>query len=312
MDKYGKCISILLITLGFYLTTVGFAPRIQAQSKNVLEVNPAYLDVTLGKNVARKTIEITYINKSDHPVALELFPIDFNQSDDSGAYGFLGQNAGSYSYSLSSFLSFESNRIDLDPGQKHVFTVVIQNRPDLSPGGHYAAVVAREIQDKHPSSAAAVAPAVSTMIFLSKEGGERYNLSLKDMDWPQLPIALFYPSQIQLTFQNDGNVHVTPYGTITVKDILGRVVDRGIINESSLRVLPESQRIIAVAMHSLVIPLPISFNTITVRGHDSMNKTTFFSTDTYFYVNPFFFGGLVLLFVGVTFLIRYRGRQKKV
>lgn len=311
MVKYGKVVSIIFSALGLFFLTLGFAPRIFASTQNVLEVSPAYLDVTLGKTEARKTIQITYTNKSNQSVALELYPIDFNQSDDTGAYGFLGQSPGSYSYSLSSFLSFESNRIDLDPGQKHVFTIVVQNRPDLSPGGHYAAVVARQIQDS-TSTAESVAPAVSTMIFLEKKGGERFNVSLQDVDWPGFPVEISYPSQLMLTFQNDGNVHVLPYGTVIIKDMFGRVVDKGSINESSLKVLPETRRIIAVTMHGIAVSLPISFNTISINGHDSQNKTNFSYSDTYFYVNPFFLLSIVVLFIAAIFLLRYKRKKKKV
>lgn len=312
MDKYGKALSSIFLSLLLIITALGLTPRVYADaSHNVLELSPAYVDVSLGKDDVQKSIELTFTNKSTKPISLELFPIDFKQADDTGVYGFLGQDAGSYSYSLASFLSFETNRLDLDPGQKHIFTVVVKNRQDLSPGGHYAAVVARQISDAEPSSAATIAPAVSSMIFLEKKGGERYNLSLKSLDWPRFPVVFSYPGQVMLTFQNEGNVHVMPYGRVAIKDMFGRVLAVGSINESSLRVLPETRRIIPVLIRRLAASFPISFNIIEVNGYDSSKNTNFTYSDSFVYIHPLFLVAVFALIIAVFFLVRYKRRQKK-
>src|SRR5687768_12916231 len=73
-----------------------------------LEVSPVFLEVELVRPDDIKRIVFSYKNNSQKPISLEIFPIDFRQTDLTGAINFLGAESGSFSYSLASFLSFES------------------------------------------------------------------------------------------------------------------------------------------------------------------------------------------------------------
>ena len=206
-----------------------------------LTVNPAYREVEVKAPSKDQYIELSYTNSGKKPITLELYPIDFHQKSPSGEISFAGINQDEYSYSLASFLSFESNTLVVEPGQTAAYKVKILNRPDLSPGGHYAAIVAKLVQEPGEKRTA-VAPAVSSLVYLRKVGGERFHLTLSDITWSMSPVHIKIPENITLQLQNEGNVHVIPYGTVEITDLFGRVVYRGVINESSLIVLPQSRR----------------------------------------------------------------------
>lgn len=272
-----------------------------------LEVSPAYVDINLEKPDEVQTLPIVFTNHSKSSLTLQIFPIDFKQADDFGAIQMLTA-PGSYSYSLSSFLSLESDTVLLDPGQKKTFMVTIKNREDLSPGGHYAAVVAKVV-NAGKTELPSVSPAVSSLILLRKMGGERFNLSLKDVNWPENTVVFEYSNQINLTFQNEGNIHVIPYGRIDVTDMFGRLIFKGIINTSSVAVFPESRRHIMVDMEKVEKYLPVSFNTIKVQGQDSLKKVNYSYTETFFYVNPMIILVLVIVVVGLVWM-KVRKRRK--
>jgi hypothetical protein len=300
-----------LIVISF-LTLSLLIPDIQAQAKKngSITVSPAYLEVTLSKPGEEQKIPITYTNNSNQTVTMQMFPLDFNHTDVNGTIGFLTQ-PGSYSYALASYLSLEASQITLNPGQSHKFTVRVTNRPDLSPGGHYAAIVGKVIAGQNPEFGAQVAPSLSSLIFLRKTGGERYNLSLKPADGGQ-SVSFFYPDDITLQFQNEGNIHLVPYGTVEVTDMFGRVLRRGILNTSSFLVMPESRRNITVDIRGELFSYPISVNTLTVKGNDSLKKTTFLYRNTFLYINPLLVGGLVVLIAGGYFLKkRIKHRKNK-
>lgn len=269
-----------------------------ASPSGSLEVSPSFIDVVLEKAQETKQVVLSYKNNSSKPISLEIFPIDFRQADGTGAINFLGAESGSFSYSLASFLSFEANTLQLEGGEEKDFTVTISNREDLSPGGHYAAVVAR-MQALEPSDGgqAQVSPALSSLILLRKVGGERFNMSLSDLDFPQNFVVLRYPLTITALFRNEGNIHVVPFGTAEIRDVFGRMINKGVVNTSSLRVFPETRRYIAIDMQKTAWSLPISFNTITLQGEDSLQKVEFRYKDSFVYVNPVFFGGLLLVLV---------------
>lgn len=278
------------------------------QNNSSLEVSPAYIDINLEKPDEVQNVQIVFTNHSKSPLTLQVFPIDFKQADDFGAIQLLTA-PGSYSYSLSSFLSLESDTVLLDAGQKKSFAVTIKNREDLSPGGHYAAVVAKVV-DSSKNDLPSVSPAVSSLILLRKMGGERFNMSLKDVNWPENTVVFEYPNQINVTFQNEGNIHIIPYGRIDITDMFGRLIFKGIVNTSSLAVFPESRRHIFVDMQQVEKALPISINTIKVEGQDSLRKVNYKYSETFFYVNPLVVLIIVIVFAGLIWM-KVRKRRKK-
>jgi hypothetical protein len=288
-----------------------FAQPVQAQGEakllaGSLEVSPAIAEVVLHRGKEEKLV-LTFTNHSKKPVSVEVFPLDFKQKDGDGALSFLGQEAGSYSYSLSSFLGLESRTLELSSLEKKDFVVTIRDRADLSPGGHYAAVVARVVQKDGRPEMATLTPSLSSLILLRKVGGERFNLSLRDVSYPNGLVAFRIPSAIQLTFRNEGNVHLVPYGRVEVRDVLGRMIYKGVLNQGSYRVFPSAIRYIPVAMHTTSSwQLPISFHTLVISGQDSLKKTSYTYRETYLYINPWISVFLVVL---LGFVIGVRRRR---
>lgn len=281
--------------------TVSAQPK-DSKQLGALEVAPAIVEVLLDKAKSKEVV-LTYTNHSKQALSVDIFPIDFRQKDGVGALSFVGQESGSYSYSLSSYLSFDSRTLELSAGEAKDITVRVNDRADLSPGGHYAAVIARVVGRDGDTEETKVAPSISSLILLRKVGGERFNLSLRDSSYPSNNIVFSNPSRIQLTFRNEGNVHLVPYGRVEVKDMFGRLLFKGVINSSSFRVFPSAIRLIPVDLHQLdAWYLPISINTLSIKGEDSLKKTTFSYRESYLYVNPWTLG--IAIFLAVVFFVK--------
>ena len=305
-----KYLTILVTSLYLLFFTVG-ASYSQENDKAFLGVSPAYLEVVLEHPNDEKKVELTFNNNSAHAVALSIFPLDFKQKDDNGVISLLGQDAGSYSYSLSSFLSFESDSLTLDPYEKRIFTITAKNRQDLSPGGHYAAAVATIKNENTASEAAKLAPSLSSLILLRKVGGERFNLSLSDVNYPKGNIRFSYPRTIRLRYRNEGNVHMTPYGRIEIKDIFGRLIYKGAINTSSIKVFPESTRYIDVVMDKISYEWPITISSIDVNGRDSLNKTKQTFHESFIYINPLTLTVVIVLIGSIIFISVGKKKRKR-
>lgn len=275
------------IALGLFVFLFFRHQTAQAQKNGTLEVDPAFVEVVLEKRGEVQKIPITYTNKSDQFISLDLFPIDFKQQDDTGVIHFITDEE-SYSYSLASFLSFETDRLELAPGEKKVFLLTVQDRQDLSPGGHYAAVVAKVVSDQGAPNEihTRVSPSLSSLILLRKVGGEIFQFTLKNVEFTHSGVLFAYPTSISLQFQNDGNIHMVPYGRIDIHDMFGRLLYKGVMNTASAMVLPSSRRIMHVSMRPVEHGLPISLNTMTVVGEDSLKKTRFSYKETFVYINP--------------------------
>lgn len=272
--------------------------------KGSIQIEPAYIEVVLDEKSSEKSFDITVKNNSSKNISLDIFPIDFQSSGVRGGVTFLGQDISSYSYSLSSFLSFETNRLDIDLGEERKLTVTVRNRPDLSPGGHYAAVVARLVSDPKTSDTNIISPALSSLIFMRKEGGEIFNLSIKEVDFPNSAVSFGLPREVEAVFQNDGNVHVVPYGRLEVKDIFGRILYKGVLNTSSAIVMPETRRVITTQVKKTGWTLPLSVNELSIRGTDSLKKTSYLYKDSYLYINPMPI--VILIIFAAVFIIKKR------
>jgi hypothetical protein len=286
----------------FLLSVFLFAPDRAEAQKGALTIAPAMVEVVLSENETEETVEFSLINNSSDSVLLDIYPVNFRSKGDYGQIGF--DRIGTYDFPLVSYVTFQEKTVEILPQQIRKISAVIQNRQDLSPGGHYVALIAQLSKLDGSSSASELYPALSSLILIRKEGGEQFNLSMKDTNFPRGMFALFYPVEITLLFQNEGNVHVVPYGRVEVRDIFGRLIRKGTINTSSLNVMPSSRRYIAVDMKESSWSLPLSINFLEVKGRDSLNKTNFLFRETYVHINPYLF-----LLLPISVLI-YRKRRK--
>ncbi|MFA6005577.1 MAG: hypothetical protein WC775_03795 [Patescibacteria group bacterium] len=275
-----------------------------------LELFPAFSEVVLDKPEQVKEIDITLTNHYPFPISVKVFPIDFKQAGNHGQIDFIGQNSKSYSYSLASFLTFENTLYTIEPRQSQTVRVSAKNRDDLSPGGHYAAVVMQIENGVENTEGTKVTHALSSLILLRKVGGELFNLSLVNISWPHSAVHFSIPKAIELLFQNEGNVHMIPYGRVEIRDMFNRLVSKGVINVASERVFPETQRYIRVLMEKQSFALPISINSIHVRGDDSLQKTKYVYSAPFLYINPWMLS-LVLFSAFVFILTVYMLRKKK-
>jgi hypothetical protein len=302
--KFAISAAFIFLT-SFYIltglaTSVSAAPSKTAQAKQTIDVAPAYTEIEISKPEEQKTIGISYTNNTSSPISLDLKAIDFRQEPDTGVIQFIGESTETYNYSLVSYMSLETTQFELAPGEKKIIKIVITNRDDLRPGGHYAAIVATLVQDTKEKQA--ISPALSALFLLRKTGGEQYNLSLTNTNWPDT-VVFSYPKILDLEFQNQGNIHVTPYGTINIYDLWNRKLAKGIINNASRSVFPETRRTLSSQIQLVTWSLPVSLNSMVILGRDDLGKTSFSYRETFLYINPFVPVIFVVIMIGLVLLL---------
>ncbi len=275
-------------------------------AKNIV-VEPAYQTIDLNKGEAAEA-EITLKNNTDKAITFNLFTLNFSQND-SGVIEFLGKDVTSYSFALASYISLPQDSITVEAQSTDTVTVTINDRQDLSPGGHYAAVVAQAEGVENIKSATQFTPALASLLLLRKTGGEIFNLSLKDISWPHRFIHFRYPRNVALTFHNEGNIHVIPRGRVEVYDMFGRLTHKGVLNTASKYIFPSSRRTIEVPISRVAFTLPVSIDHVIIKGNDSLNKVSYSYRETYLYINPLFAGILVFVIAAVCYT--FIRRRKK-
>jgi hypothetical protein len=89
---------------------------------------------------------------------------------------------------------------------------------------------------------------------------------------------------VTLRFENSGNVHVVPRGILTLTDPIGRTVGRGILNESSSMILPESQRFYKTELRRLAPLFVPGWYSLTISyRYDGKNEFEAVSSKIFFF-----------------------------
>ena len=248
----------LLACVGFFIPSFVFAE----EQQGILSVSPLFTDITLDESTSEQAFFLDLTNKTSNPVVLRLSLVDFGSLSESGGIAFLGnQGNGMNRYALASWITPEKDVITLlpDTNEKLKFTVI--NRDSLSPGGHYAAVLfviekeGGQDEDSMQPSEISVSPTFSALVFAKKEGGSIRELALKEDIINEHSWLTGLPTKVSLRFHNSGNIDLLPRGRFVLTDPFGRMEAKGIINEESGRILPESFR----WYHTTLLPMQTSF-----------------------------------------------------
>lgn len=238
----------------FFLVFGVFSPIFVLAETKDFSLSPLFHEVSLESGDVEKRMTIEVSNRTDTDAEFFLSAVDFGTLDESGGVAFLG-GGGDFErrYGLASWIRLPTERMILPSGATEVVPIVIENKESLSPGGHYGAVAFQlegSSGNRSDVSLVAVRSSFASLFFVKKSGGEVMEIEYRgisrlDRDMLGVPEKLF------LRFQNAGNTHIVPRGIVTVRDMRGRVVRRGIVNEDSSRILPESFRIYTVALKNM-------------------------------------------------------------
>lgn len=214
-------------------------------------VTPMLQEIALEEDEPSETYKAEITNETAETTTFEVSVIDFGSLDESGGVAFLGATGElERKYALASWMQPEASEITINSGETRTVKVRIENRENLSPGGHYGALVFKNTGlPKADTPNVAINQIFASLVFVKKTGGALYNLRLSSLDLPAS--YLTFPARLVPRFENIGNVHVTPRGEVRVLDPIGRAVFRGVLNEGSVIILPETFREYPIKLFSL-------------------------------------------------------------
>lgn len=209
-------------------------------------VGPGKTDITIEPGTS-KVVDLIITNRTG-----ELRQFNFEVEDAMGSYNInspiilLGSERGPYT--LKDYIQLPKEGIDLEHNERARIPVTISVPADAEPGGRYGSVLVTtvskdaiqgEVGGRAP--AAAIISRVGSLFFLTIPGetdvkGEFKSIAL-------IPDAMFLtggPINLQLLFENTGDLHLNPYGEIRITNILNAEV--GFIEVDPWFALPKSIR----------------------------------------------------------------------
>jgi len=231
-----------------FMAFFGGAVSAQVPQRRAITIEPFLQEVILEPNDASKNFTVTVTNNTTSVFNFNALPVDFGSLSETGGIFFQGSESLKLAnkYGLANWIELEKTNYSLQPGQKETINVRLMNRNDLSPGGHYGSIFLNTSSSSNPGSNVSFRQSISSLVLAIKRGGERYDMSLHGAKfnggWFKPPTAT------TLRFRNDGNTHVVPRGTVIFKNRHGKEMARGIINENSSYLLPETYRQLPVEL----------------------------------------------------------------
>ncbi len=250
-------------------------------------VGPGKIDVEMSPGESR-TFQLSVSNRLGFEKTFTLVEEDFKGSRDlQRPVMLLGNDRGPYS--LRDSLRISTTSIDIPHGHKARISVTINVPADAQPGGMYGSVVVGTVTKpgatNNESGSVGTSPIITrigTLFFVRIKGpiqvdGKLTAFSLagnRTMLWNSDPVSF------NLLYQNEGNVHLNPFVTIAVKNMLGSTV--GSIDVEAWFAMPQSLRFREVLWNP-----PFLFGRYVAhaqinRGYDNLTD----SADIVFWVIP--------------------------
>lgn len=208
-------------------------------SVSAFALSPSSFDFTAVRGQTLSS-SITIVNTQENDQEYFLGFMGFGSKDDSGTPEFYPPDERVSE--LTDWILFENRSVIIPAlsSSEVPFKIVV---PDDTPsGGYFAAItVSPAPADIVATNGAIIEAKTASLVLLTVEGETQEHLELLDFVSNDDIFAL-----LQRTFvyrvQNQGNVHLTPTGTVTLKGIFGQTIETLDANPVEGRVLPASTR----------------------------------------------------------------------
>lgn len=288
LPVWQQVLHVMAITLLLVLTPI--LVNAQTGDNLAITITPPITKLSVGPGETwSSTLKV--VNSNDRTLTLNVRAMDFQAAGESGRGKFLPRPdtaAGTSTHSLARWIELPKERVTVGANESAQvpFSVSVPNSAE--PGGHYAAILVGTGDISADTSAGLnVSSFVSSLLLTRIQGDINETGRIREFTTD----AQLYQKQeasFSLRFQNNGNVHLQPRGSITIYNMWGK--QRGTIEvnpkTAAGNVLPETTRNFAYSWTGEGNPFDIgrysAVATVTY-GSDSKKNT---SARTSFWVIP--------------------------
>lgn len=194
-------------------------------------LSPSVIELSASRGETVEAV-VTVINTSVTEQIYFAGVMRFEPSEDGSSPVFLQDEVGSGEWPNWIVLAFSEFRVPANSKAELPFKVVVPS--DVQSGGYYGAVtVSQAPSDIVADNGAMIEAKTAALVLLTVEGETVEKVEV---------LELVGSGPFVYRMQNQGNVHVTPVGMVTVKDMFGRTVASYDANPGGARVLPGTTR----------------------------------------------------------------------
>lgn len=242
-----RLIACLSAAFVFASALVWSSPHARAVDSPVqgIQISPVTVDLNAEKaNVYSLKITVTNVTAGD--LVIRQLVNDFRAKDELGnAEVILDDKEVDPTYSMKSWV-VPAGDMTLKAKESRVVNVEVRIPANAEAGGHYGVVRWSGYAPGQENGKVSIAASVGVLILARVNGATTESLVLKDFFLEQEGKPTWFiengPFKLAERIENNGNVHVKPVGTVTVKDMFGGTVGTVQLNEPARNILPQSIR----------------------------------------------------------------------
>lgn len=212
-------------------------PSVHAQKTEGLSISPPSFEINANPgDVLTNTIKVE--NISDQPITIKAAARNFTAYGEGGQVEITEQGS---SYAIASWITMDKASFIVQPKSTEPFTFQIEIPKNAEPGSHYGAVLfSTDNEAKANGSGAVLTQEIGSLILIKLPGNVYENAKIDSFKPVQ---TIFRDPKIMFNalVDNTGNVHIKPYGFITIRNILG--VKTQTIEIRGQNILPRTKRL---------------------------------------------------------------------
>ncbi|HEY8886065.1 MAG TPA: hypothetical protein VIM31_01015 [Candidatus Microsaccharimonas sp.] len=211
---------------------------------NGLQISPALVQLN-GEKGKSYTVELKVLNVTGSDLSFKSSVNDFAAKDETGTPSIILNEAAPIPTSIQTWVTSIPD-FSLKAHETKTITAVITVPANAEPGGHYGVIRFSGTSPTLNGTGVGLSASAGTLFLIRVAGNvtEKLDLATFEATTNSKPSSLFEygPITFLTRFQNTGNVHVQPSGTILVEDIFKNKVASLDINSEKGNILPSSTR----------------------------------------------------------------------
>ncbi|MBX4201416.1 hypothetical protein KW803_00770 [Candidatus Saccharibacteria bacterium] len=221
-----------------------------SSSASKISVRPFLQELKLNPGQPSAQYDLIVANDSTQAQEFNISAVNFGSLDETGGLAFEGSNSIKIdTYGLAKWIGLSQDSFQLESGQQATVRVSVNNDTNLTPGAHYAAIItSAKAQDGSSQQQLSVNPKVSSLLFITKLGGEKYDIHLESISHNGTFWSV--PTAATIRIKSTGNTYIVPRGIIKLNQN-DLTISKGIINPQSSIVLPRTTRSFEVPLNPL-------------------------------------------------------------
>lgn len=241
MQKVILFLSLVLIGSCFLFCI----PNAQAQEIGI-RISPVRIEDNVDAGQSYKQ-SISVKNESDIPKTLYAYLRDFKADDENGTPRLMapGTEEGYY---LASWIQITSEGTVFEAREEKNIEFTINVPANTGPGGYFGAIYfgtvppKLQLESEDKGAGMSVAQQAGCLVLLRVKGETDENAIIREFSTDKNYYNTPFDVKFILRIANDGNVHVKPYGTISIKNMFDKEVAVVRVNEKGSNILPDSIR----------------------------------------------------------------------